>query len=300
MYLIENEFLAVCISPKGAELISITHKKQGINYVWDADPAFWGKSSPVLFPIVGGLKDNTYFFEGKAYTLPRHGFAREAMFELEEHADEGICLLLRSNEDTLKVYPFKFELRLIYELYGNVLSLTYHVTNTGQNDLYFSVGGHPAFAVPLEKGLTYDDYFLEFEEEEYLNRWPLNAEGLVLDEAIPIFPDAAFDEDGDPTTGKIIPLSKALFYQDALVFKQLASKTITLKSEKSKHALTFDFAGFPFLGIWAAKNANFVCIEPWCGIADSASHNQELSQKEGINQLPAGEIFERAWAVKLT
>ncbi len=267
--------------------------------MWGADPVFWGKSSPVLFPIVGGLKDNCYTFEGKTYNLPRHGFARDLIFEIEDHWDDGISFLLRSNIDTLKVYPFKFEFRLIYELYANLLSVTYHVTNLGENDMYFSVGGHPAFAVPMEEGLSYKDYYLEFEGEENLKRWPVNSQGLIEEEPEAIFDKTLIDDELVEIETKFLPLTKELFHQDALVFKQLNSSTVTLKSEKSEHSLRFDFAGFPFLGIWAAKDANFVCIEPWCGIADSVRHSQELTEKEGINILPTGDVFERAWAVKL-
>ncbi|MDZ7935287.1 MAG: aldose 1-epimerase family protein [Emticicia sp.] len=300
MYYIENEYLEVGIDPKGAELFSLYHKDHGLEYMWKADPSFWGKSSPVLFPIVGGLKDNTYTFEGQKYTLPRHGFARDRIFEVEDHWDDGISFLLRSDEETLKVFPFTFEFRLVYELYANLLSVTYHITNLGENDMYFSVGGHPAFAVPLEKELTYGDFYLEFEEEENLKRWPLSSQGLILDEPEAIFEKALIDEELIEIETKLLPLTKKIFYEDALVFKQLNSTTVTLKSDKSERALRFDFAGFPFLGIWAAKDADFVCIEPWCGIADSVRHSQELTEKEGINILPAGDIFERAWAVKLS
>jgi len=299
MYYIENEYLEVGIDPKGAELVSLYHKDHDLEYMWGANPLFWGKSSPVLFPIVGGLKDNKYVFEGKTYNLPRHGFARDMVFEIEDHWDDGISFLLRSNEDTLKVYPFAFEFRLVYELYANLLSVTYHVTNLGENDMYFSVGGHPAFVVPMEEGLIYQDYYLEFEEEENLKRWPVNLQGLIEEEPKAIFDKTLIDDELVEIETKFLPLTKELFHKDALVFKQLNSSIVTLKSEKSEHSLRFDFAGFPFLGIWAAKDANFVCIEPWCGIADSVRHSQELTEKEGINILPAGDVFERAWAVKL-
>jgi galactose mutarotase-like enzyme len=300
MYTIENEYLEVTIDAKGAELASLYHKDHDIEYMWGADPNFWGKSSPVLFPIVGGLKENSYTFNGEKYNLLRHGFARDYVFEVEDHWDDGISFLLRSDENTLKIYPFTFEFRLVYELYANLLSVTYHITNLGENDMYFSVGGHPAFAVPFEEGLSYDDFYLEFEQDEKLMRWPLSEQGLILEEPEALFGEKMIDEELVVEETKTLPLTKELFHQDALVFKALNSTTVTLKSDKSEHSLRFDFAGFPFLGIWAAKNADFVCIEPWCGIADSVTHTQELSEKEGINILTAGDVFERAWAVKLS
>ena len=300
MYTIENEYLGVSINLKGAELTGLFHKDSQIEYMWNADPIFWGKSSPVLFPIVGGLKDNIYTFEGKSYHLPRHGFARDCVFEVEDHWDDGISFLLRSNENTMKTYPFSFEFRLVYELYANLLSVTYHVTNLGETDMYFSVGGHPAFAVPLQDDLLYEDYYLEFEEKETFMHWPLSDTGLILEEPKSLFGMKIIDEELMIEETQKIPLSRDLFYQDALVFKEINSTTVTLKSDKSEHSLRFDFAGFPFLGIWAAKDADFVCIEPWCGIADSVTHKQEIKEKEGINKLASGDVFERAWAVKLS
>ncbi len=308
MYTIENEYLGVSINLKGAELTGLFHKENGIEYMWSADSNFWGKSSPILFPIVGGLKDNAYIFEGKTYHLPRHGFARDRIFEVEDHWDDGISLVLYSDESTYEIYPFDFEFRIVYELYANLLSVTYHVTNLGENDMYFSVGGHPAFAVPFQKGMKYEDFYLEFDHEENFQRWGLSEQGLILETPEPLFKalksigNGIFEDEDDESflsETKIIPLTKELFYQDALVFKELQSTTVTLKSANSQHSLKFDFAGFPFLGIWAAKNADFVCIEPWCGIADSVNHSQELTEKEGINILAAGDVFERAWAVKL-
>jgi galactose mutarotase-like enzyme len=246
MYYIENEFLEVGIDAKGAELAILYHKDHDLEYMWGADPEFWGKSSPVLFPIVGGLKDNSYTFEGKTYHLPRHGFARDRLFEVEDHWDDGISFLLRSDENTLKVYPFEFEFRVVYELYANLLSVTYHITNFGEDDMYFSVGGHPAFAVPLEEGLTYNDYYLEFDEDETLKRWPLSEQGLILEEPEAIFEKALIEDELIEIETKLLPLTKELFHQDALVFKQLNSSTVTLKSEKSEHSLRFDFQDFRF------------------------------------------------------
>lgn len=301
MYILENEFLRVTMNEKGAELSGIFHKKNNLEYLWNGNPQFWAKTSPVLFPIVGGLKENKYFFENQVYSLPRHGFARDQIFEVEDHWDDGIIFLLTSDEQSKKVFPFDFELRLTYELFANVLSVSYHVINTGDKEMFFSIGGHPAFAVPLDNSLQYEDYYLEFEEEEVLKRYPLSSEGLVLTEPIPMY-EQKWDEDDESfmeQESKVLGLKKELFYEDALVFKNLKSTVVTLKSDKSPFQLKFDYAGFPFLGIWASKDADFVCIEPWCGIADSVNSNQKLEEKEGIQGLLPDDSFERAWAVKL-
>ena len=286
MFTIENEFLKIIIKAKGAELQSIFHKANQLEYLWNGDPAFWSKKSPVLFPIVGTLKNDTYFYKNKLYKLGRHGFARDMEFEIENQNNDSITFLLRSNETTLENYPFLFEFRVNYSIDINNLTVTYIVKNISEDEMYFSVGGHPAFKIPLVEGTSYNDYFLEFNKDETLARWPISADGLIEKK-----PEAFL------TNRSILFLSKELFYKDALVFKYPTSFMVTLQSDKTSYGLNFNFSQFPYLGIWAAKNADFVCIEPWCGIADSVDSNQQIKDKEGINKLNGEEIFERSWNV---
>ncbi len=286
---IENEKIRAIINPLGAELVSLLKLDDNTEYIWEANPAFWGKTSPVLFPIVGGLKNETYFYEGNEYKLPRHGFARTMNFEIESQSQNSVVFLLKNNIETEKVYPFEFELRLIYSLKANKIELKYQITNPDTKILLFSIGGHPAFKCPIENELNYDDYYLEFNQNENLERWPLNAEGLVLD--IP--------SEISKNTNKLI-LTKELFYEDALVFKHLKSDCVTLKSQNSPKQLKFEFKNFPYLGIWAAKDADFVCIEPWCGIADSAETNQNLETKEGIVSLKSEGVFEWSFSIEVS
>lgn len=286
--LIENNNLRVAIKALGAELDSIVHKQNQLEYLWQGDAAFWGKKSPILFPIVGTLKDNSFSYEGKNYTLPRHGFARDKTFTLEHHSVDEATFLLVSDEESLKNYPFAFEFRLHYALKNNTLSVTYAVKNTGEGDMYFSVGGHPAFRVPLVEGTGYTDYFIELNEAETSGRYPLSKDGLLELSPNPFLQN----------TDKI-PLNPALFYEDAVVLKHLSAKNMAILSEKTTHGLRMSFEGFPYFGIWAAKNAPFVCLEPWCGIADSVNATQELTEKEGINRLKNGEDFERTWSLEV-
>ena len=288
MITITNAVISAAINPKGAELVSLIHHATQIEYMWSADPAFWGKSSPVLFPIVGSLKEDTFIYKGKKYNLPRHGFARDRIFEVEGQTESSVTFLLKSDEASLKVFPFAFEFRLHYTLDENRINVKYEVINTGDTVMLFSVGGHPAFKVPLVEGTSYEDHYLEFNATEDLMCWPLSKEGLIETK-----PEKLSTRDNS------IPLTKELFYQDALVFKHLKSDTVVLKSDKTPHQLAFHFKDFPFLGIWAAKDADFVCIEPWCGIADSVNHNQQLTEKEGINALNINETFERTWGVEI-
>jgi len=286
-YILENPFLLVEISTKGAELQSIFHKEHHLEYMWSGDATFWGKKSPVLFPIVGGLKNNTYFYRHKQYALNRHGFARESNFSVTHQTENSITFSIVSNEQTLQVYPFHFSFSVQYHLDKNRLSVQYIVENTGVDYMYFSVGAHPAFKVPLIDILNYTDFYLSFNKAENQGRWPLSANGLIEKKQIDIL------------NGNQLSLTKKLFYGDALVFKKLLSNTIAIRSDKTKHGLEVQFDDFPFMGIWSAKDANFVCIEPWCGIADNADTNQDITQKEGINILNSKEIFKRTWSVQL-
>jgi len=288
MFTLENEKLQINIAPKGAELTRIYHKENNIDYLWDAKPEVWGKHSPFLFPVVGALKENTFVYGGKNYQLSRHGFARDRAFEATEQKNDSITFSLHDDEASKAVFPFAFQFAITYRLAANKLSVTYTVHNPDNaSPLLFSVGGHPAFRLPLEQGLGYDDYTLLFNKQETIGRWPISKEGLIEEKAQPLLSNT-----------NRLPLSKGLFAKDALVLKNLQSDSVTLQSDRSPHGLQFYFPGFPFLGLWAAPGADFLCIEPWCGIADSVHHNGQLEQKEGIIQLAPTETFAVTWSVR--
>ena len=286
--IIENNNLRVAIKAQGAELDSIFHKGHQLEYLWQGDAAFWGKKSPVLFPIVGTLKDNSFSHKGQKYSLPRHGFARDKAFIVEYHAADRATFLLVSDDESLKNYPFLFEFRLHYTLKDNVLSVIYSVKNTGDDDMYFSVGGHPAFRLPLVSETIYTDYFIELNALETSGRYPLSKDGLLE-----LAPNPFLDNT------RTLPLNPALFYEDAVVLKHLKTTEMAILSDKTPHGLRMIFEGFPYFGIWTAKNAPFVCLEPWCGIADSVNTTQELTEKEGINRLESGDIFECTWSIEI-
>ncbi|WP_432708347.1 aldose 1-epimerase family protein [Pedobacter sp.] len=285
MILLENEYLKASFVSLGAELKQLIHKETGIDYMWNSDPAYWAKSSPVLFPIVGALDNNSYNYEGKDYTLPRHGFAREMDFEVTQVNNNTVLFTLVNTDETLKNYPFEFQLGLRYVLEATTLSCTYEVYNPGKKDLLFSIGAHPAFKVPLAKDEAYSDYELVFNKDTELVYHKI-ANNLI-DSATVVL----------PLNDGALTLNHELFYEDALVFKTLKSDQITLQDMQGKHGLHFKFEGFPYFGIWAAKDADFVCLEPWCGIADHVGHHGKLEQKEGVNLLKAGESWNRTWQV---
>ncbi len=288
IYSISNDILNIAIAEKGAELQSIIHTEYGIEYLWSGDAKFWGKKSPVLFPVVGTLKNNNYEYKDRKYNLGRHGFARDMNFTVTAHTDDAITFTLTEDENTLQKYPFHFRFSLRYAVQENQLHITYITENVNDAEIFFSVGGHPAFKVPLIEGTAFEDYYLAFAEIEDAGRWPLSADGLIEGFTIPVLDNT-----------NILPLTKALLYEDALVFKHLRSKNISLLSHKTLHGLKLDFDGFPFLGIWNAKDADFVCIEPWCGIADSVHATGKLEEKEGIIVLLPFEKFEKMWSIEL-
>ena len=285
MITISNKDVSAKISETGAELQSLLCNS--IEYLWQADTAFWGKHSPVLFPVVGELKDGKYIFEDVTYSMSRHGFARDKVFIAEQPSDAAAIFTLAADKETLKIYPFNFIFKVIYRLEGSRIFCTYQVENAGHKAMYFSVGGHPAFNVPLDDTLQYTDYGLIFNNDATLEKYRLQ-NGLI---------------DGSIETIHLenhrLQLQPSLFYSDAIVLKHINSTQIDLVTGKEKNGLRFTFEGFPFFGIWAAKNAPFVCLEPWCGIADNVHHDYQLEHKEGINQLHAGETWSRTWSVEI-
>lgn len=288
MYELSNDEFSVVISSKGAELQSIVGKHTGIEYMWSGNPAFWGKKSPVLFPIVGGLKNNRYTFKGKEYSMGRHGFARDRVFTISKQTEDSVTFSLKSDEETKAVYPFDFIFSINYQLIDNKLIVSYQIENIGEEPMFCSVGAHPAFAVPLIPDTNFEDYYLAFEQKEHAPIWPLSNEGLLLNDPVTFF-------DQEDT----IALRKDLFYGDALVFKSLQSKAISILSTEHIHGITLRYENFPFMGIWSAKDADFVCIEPWCGIADGADSNGELITKEGIHQLSPKTMMNRQWTLEV-
>lgn len=283
---LSNHELSVSIKKSGAELCSLIDKKSKTEYIWQADPGIWSRHSPVLFPIVGRLQNNTYVSGGKNYSLPQHGFARDMDFTVLSQAEDKIVFSLGYSEETLKKYPYKFELQIGYTLSGKKLTVSYKVLNRQDSDIYFSLGAHPGFVCPLHAGESYEDYSLEFNKPEHLSLHVLK-DGLISRDQLPYLA-------GETK----IPLSYELFKNDALVFEKYQSDFISLKHKNKGEVFKFHFAGYPFLGIWS-KPGPFVCIEPWYGIADFTDHSGILEEKTGIQKLGKGQTFESEWSVEL-
>lgn len=270
-----NKFLTVRIKEQGAELCSI-QGADSFEYLWQADPAVWGRHAPVLFPIVGKLRGGRYELDGKIYELPQHGFARDMNFELIEQSSTSLTFQLLPTAETRARYPFEFTLNIIYRLDGNCLSIGYEVRNTGASIMPFSIGAHPGFTLPG----PIDDCFLEFEKAETLSTRLPGPSGLISAETAPVLNNT-----------RLLPLSKTIFDRDALIFMDAKSAKVTLGAKNSSRRLTVEFPGFPQLGIWSKPGAPFVCIEPWYGYADTEQPYGDIMNKPGILKLDAGGTF---------
>jgi len=281
IYTLENSFIKITASNYGGELHSLTSQEDNTEFLWNGDPRFWKYHAPILFPIVGKVNNLIYKVNGREYTLPQHGLARVSEFNLVSKTEDEIVFELRSSEESLKVYPFKFSLRIKYTLINSSLNISYSVKNIDNKKIYFSIGSHPAFMCPLKKDETLDDYYFKFNSKETTSIMCLNNDGYFLKERLPFL-------DNSDT----IPLSKDLFKHDALVFSNLTSKEISICSKNHSKTLTFNFSNFPYLGLWApATGAPFVCIEPWFGHADYEDFNGDFVEKEGIISLEENTIF---------
>ena len=285
---LENDFLKVEISTKGAQLSSVYNKAAQLEHLWQADASVWGWHAPNLFPVVGGLINDELLVDGKAYHMARHGFARQSEFILLESDDVHAVYSLPYCEKTLAVYPYKFDFHILYTLIDNALRITYKLINHDKKDIYFSVGGHPAFNVPFNKGENYEDYYLEFETEEKLETHLLSKEGFFNGEEHPV-----------PSPNNKLYLTRDMFYADALVFKNLKSREVCIKSDKHNVSLSVEFPHFNYLGVWAKGGGDFVCIEPWLGCADTEGKHVEISQKEAIQKLKPGHVFEAAFYISV-
>jgi galactose mutarotase-like enzyme len=277
---ISNGHLLLIVKRQGAEMTRLYAPGRNVEYVWPADPAFWARHAPVLFPIVGRLKDDTYRYTGQSYRLPQHGFARDRDFDLTDLGENTLTWRLQSDEETLRVFPFPFELYIIYVLDGESLHIRYRVVNPGEGILPFSLGAHPAFRCPLVAGEEQEAYDIRFDRPLSLARHSLEG-GLRNGQAEPFLDQADH-----------FSLQPGLFDRDALVFAGIEAQWVELRSRQSGHFVRMSLEGFPYLGIWSKPGAPFVCLEPWQGIADSIEASGELTEKEGIRLLMPGQAHE--------
>lgn len=288
MIQLSNDKLKASFHTKGAELCSLK-EHTGLEYIWQADPAIWGRHAPILFPIVGKVNNNTYRVDGKEYQLSQHGFARDREFEIIQLENDLVIFQLQADAQSLAVYPYQFELQIQYQLLDKTLQVSYLVKNKDQKAIYFSIGAHPGFTCPLRAGEQRTDYSLLFSKAETSERHLLE-NGVFNGKTSGVFQNE----------NENVPLTSTIFDEDALVFKDLKSEAISIADAQGNQKVTVHFEGFPYMGIWSkSQTSPFVCIEPWCGIADSIDFKGDLSEKEGIEQLAVGETFKVSYSVEV-
>lgn len=289
LYTIENDYLKVTVSDVGAELQSIRSKTDDTEYLWQGDPTYWKNRAPNLFPYVGRLTEGKYLLDGKEYTLPIHGFAPTAQFEGTAQTGQSIVLHVTDTLVTYAQYPRSFTMSVIYLLHGNTLIITYRVENRDERRMYFGIGGHPGFCVPMEKGLSFEDYHLRFRETSQPNRIGFT-EKCFLDGT-----ESPFELENRTD----IPLAHSLFDNDAIVLKDMA-RCVTLESGKGSHGVTVTFPQMQYLGIWhkPKTDAPYVCIEPWCSLPATQDVITIMEKQPDLVELEAGEIYENNWSIQ--
>ncbi len=282
MVLLRNKTIACEINEIGAEIRSV--KQNGTERMWNGVKEVWGGVAPLLFPICGGLRDDKFIFDGKEYTLQKHGYARFMKYEVEKQSETSVTFLHKSNEETLKSFPFSYELRVIYTLSDNTVSVSYEVNNTDSKKMYFSIGSHEGYATP--EGI--EDYDIIFPNKETLNAYMLDG-NLLQKNTLPIIKDS-----------NVLPLYDKYFTVDALVFKDLKSESATLRNRKTGKSVTVSFPGKPYFLLWHKHSAPYMCIEPWAGIQDPQDSDYDITKKEGIIELPVGETYKATHTIEFS
>jgi galactose mutarotase-like enzyme len=290
MIFIENDWLKVGIERHGAEVRNVMHKKKALDYMWTGDEAYWGRVSPVLFPIVGRLKEDQYQLDGQTYKMSQHGFLRDVKFDVSEQTSTTVSFMFESLGSFVHVYPYEFKAVIRYRLMADSLIVQWQILNENKEEMYFSIGAHPAFKVPLVENETIEDYHLNITPTENKNVMEYELKNSLI------------YEKGTANDLSTIPLTTSLFAHDALIYSNIDK--VTLVSNQSSHGVEVMFQGFPFVGIWSkyietdGTIAPFVCIEPWYGIADTYDTIGNLKEKFGVNKLEAGETFQADYIVK--
>lgn len=287
MYQLKNEALTLEIDAHGAEMKSLKDNQTGQEYLWDGDPAFWKRTSPVLFPLVGNYRDKESVYQGKTYTMSQHGFARDMDFSVTEEKDQEIWFALQETPETKEKYPFDFKLSIGYRLENRTVQVIWKVENTNRETMYFSIGGHPAFVCPVPGKGKQTEYALRFDTEGPVVSSLIGEGGLLTEEKVEY-----------PLTDQKLQIAEDLFARDALVIEQDQAHEVSLVDPTGNAYVTVRFDA-PLFGIWAPKGgkAPFVCIEPWYGRCDRADFSKKLEEREWGNTLEAGGIFEKSYTI---
>ena len=287
---LSNQYLTVNLHPKGAEIISIVGNQDHINYMWKRDACQWANSAPILFPIVGAIKNDTCRIDGKEYHMTQHGFARHNEFEIKNQSQTEVTFTLVSNDEIIKQYPFLFELNVTYKLVENTLTCFINVKNKDHQTIYFQVGGHPAFACPFMENESSNDYYVEFAEYETRNQKVIDVAKRGMSHVQLPF----FDHE------KRFFVRQQLFNNDAIVIKDFKSENISIKSLNHQKSIVFHMQGFDHVGLWTAKHVGgLLAIEPWIGHADYVDFDGEFKEKESCVALDTDKEFNVQFTVEI-
>ena len=281
MITLKNSYLTAKINELGAELKSLVYNDA--EYIWEGKKEVWAGSCPLMFPICGGLKNDKYTLDGKEYTLQKHGYARFKTFSVESETDTSAVFLHKSDDETKIAFPFDYELRVIYTLEEKTLKIDYSVKNLTDNTMYFNIGSHEGYYTP--EGI--EDYDVIFPQNETLNACVLFG-NLLSNMQMPIIKDQNY-----------LPLYDKYFTIDALVFKDLKSKSATLRNRKTGRAIRVDFPDAKYFLLWHKPNAPYMCVEPWNGIQDIVGSSYDITEKEGITALDSGKEFKYTHSITI-
>lgn len=287
LFQISNEKITIQVDSLGAELKSLKSLPDNREYMWHGDPAYWGRTSPVLFPIVGGLKGGTYRLDGREYAMGQHGFARDMEFQLKSQVATEIWFALSDDEETKKKYPYPFRLEIGYELTGRTVVVKWRVSGQGKEPVWFSIGGHPAFLCPIDPGTDQTQYRLVFDAKDRIVSSCIEG-GLVGKE-----------KKTYPLRDGMLPITADLFDEDALVIEGDQAHSVALARPNGKPYLTVTFDA-PLFGVWSPpkKKAPFICIEPWYGRCDSVDFAGDFKDREWTQKLSEGD-FEAAYQITI-
>lgn len=285
--IIENELLKVGIASEGAEMKSVYGKKASREYLWQGDPTYWKEQAPNLFPYIARLTDGKYTYEGNTYQMKIHGFLKYMNLKGEKQQDNTAVFRLEDSEETRALYPFKFKAEVRYELKGSEILISYRIENRDDKTMYFGVGGHPGFQVPLEEGKKFEDYYLEFEEG-------IEPKKVVMSEDCFVLGEEAYEME----KGRYVSLAHDLFDDDAIVLKNAGNK-VTLKSEGGKNSVSVEFPQMDYFGIWHKPHteAPYVCLEPWTSLPSRKGIVEDLKTQENLLSLKPSEVYENHWKI---
>ena len=288
--IIENANLVLCVDTLGAQMMSIK-SKDGCEYLWQGDPAYWEDRAPVLFPFIGRLQDKKYQVGGKGYSIGIHGFAAASEFSVESHTSDTLVLSLRNSLVTLVQYPYDFTLEITYHLKGNTIEVQNRVINRDESMMHFALGGHPGFRVPLNDGERFEDYCLEFAK-------PCTPEriGFTDDTILVNGQTERYVLEG----GNVLSLRHDLFDEDAIILQNVA-REVVLKSRTCPRTVTVSYPDMPYLGIWhwPMKAAPYVCIEPWTSLPGRSGMIEEISCRSDFVHLAPGKTYENIWTITI-